>query len=317
MVTPPLRIVYFGTPQFAVPPLARLLSSDHRVVQVVSQPDKPKGRGHRLVPTPVKETALAAGVRVRRPERRRDGEVLRSLSALGRDLGVVAAYGKLLPEALLQIPRLGMVNVHGSILPRWRGAAPVHRAVIAGDSETGITIMRVVKELDAGAMLAIRRRPIGPDETSVEVEHDLARIGADLLVETVDALAMGSVTETPQPEEGITYASKLTKEESAVSWTEPALRIHNLVRGLQPWPLVAARLAGVRVLVHRTALTDDVSDAPGGTVVQASGDTLAVAAGDGRVLRIVSLQPEGRRVMSARDFLASRRIEPGEPVLPA
>jgi methionyl-tRNA formyltransferase len=317
MVTPPLRIVYFGTPQFAVPPLARLLSSDHRVVQVISQPDKPKGRGHRLVPTPVKETALAAGVRVSQPERLRDDEFLRSLSALEPDLGVVAAYGKLLPEALLQIPRLGMINVHGSILPRWRGAAPVHRAVIAGDSETGITIMRVVKELDAGAMLAIRRRPIGPDETSVEVEHDLARIGADLLVETVDALAMGSVTETPQPEEGITYASKLTKEESAVSWTEPALRIHNLVRGLQPWPLVAARLAGVRVLVHRTALTDDVSDAPGGTVVQASGDTLAVAAGDGRVLRIVSLQPEGRRVMSARDFLASRRIEPGEPVLPA
>jgi methionyl-tRNA formyltransferase len=317
MVTPPLRIVYFGTPQFAVPPLARLLSSDHRVVQVVSQPDKPKGRGHRLVPTPVKETALAAGVRVSQPERLRDDEFLRSLSALEPDLGVVAAYGKLLPEALLQIPRLGMINVHGSILPRWRGAAPVHRAVIAGDSETGITIMRVVKELDAGAMLAIRRRPIGPDETSVEVEHDLARIGADLLVETVGALAMGSVTETPQPEEGITYASKLTKEESAVSWTEPALRIHNLVRGLQPWPLVAARLAGVRVLVHRTALTDDVSDAPGGTIVQASGDTLAVAAGDGRVLRIVSLQPEGRRVMSVRDFLASRRIEPGEPVLPA
>jgi methionyl-tRNA formyltransferase len=317
MVTPPLRIVYFGTPQFAVPPLARLLSSDHRVVQVVSQPDKPKGRGHRLVPTPVKETALAAGVPVSQPDRLRDDEFLRSMSALEPDLGVVAAYGKLLPEALLQIPRLGMINVHGSILPRWRGAAPVHRAVIAGDSETGITIMRVVKELDAGAMLAIRRRPIGPDETSVEVEHDLARIGADLLVETVDALAMGSVTETPQPEEGITYASKLTKEESAVSWTEPAFRIHNLVRGLQPWPLVAARLAGVRVLVHRTALTDDVSDAPGGTVVQASGDTLAVAAGDGRVLRIVSLQPEGRRVMSARDFLASRRIEPGEPVLPA
>jgi methionyl-tRNA formyltransferase len=317
MVTPPLRIVYFGTPQFAVPPLARLLSSDHRVVQVVSQPDKPKGRGHRLVPTPVKETALAAGVPVSQPDRLRDDEFLRSMSALEPDLGVVAAYGKLLPEALLQIPRLGMINVHGSILPRWRGAAPVHRAVIAGDSETGITIMRVVKELDAGAMLAIRRRPIGPDETSVEVEHDLARIGADLLVETVDALAMGSVTETPQPEEGITYASKLTKEESAVSWTEPALRIHNLVRGLQPWPLVAARLAGVRVLVHRTALTDDVSDAPGGTIVQASGDTLAVAAGDGRVLRIVSLQPEGRRVMSARDFLASRRIEPGEPVLPA
>jgi methionyl-tRNA formyltransferase len=317
MVTPPLRIVYFGTPQFAVPPLARLLSSAHPVVEVVSQPDKPKGRGHRLVPTPVKETALAAGVPVSQPERLRDEEFLRSMSALEPDLGVVAAYGKLLPEALLRIPRLGMINVHGSILPRWRGAAPVHRAVIAGDSETGITIMRVVKELDAGAMLSIRRRPIGPDETSVEVEHDLAQIGADLLVETVDALAAGTVTETPQPEEGITYASKLTKEESAVSWTEPALRIHNLVRGLQPWPLVAARLAGVRVLIHRTALTDDVSAAPPGTVVSASGDTLAVAAGDGRVLRILSLQPEGRRVMSVRDFLAGRRIGPGEVVLPA
>jgi methionyl-tRNA formyltransferase len=317
MVTPPLRIVYFGTPGFAVPSLTRLLPSSHTVVQVVSQPDKPKGRGHRLVPTPVKETALAAGVPVSQPERLRDDEFLRSMSALEPDLGVVAAYGKLLPEALLGIPRLGMINVHGSILPRWRGAAPVHRAVISGDSETGITIMRVVKELDAGAMLAIRRRPIGPDETSVEVEHDLARIGADLLIETVDALAIGSLTETPQPEEGITYASKLTKEESAVSWTEPALRIHNLVRGLQPWPLVAARLAGARVLIHRTALTGEVAEAPAGTVVAASGDTLAVAAGDARVLRIVSLQPEGRRVMSARDFLASRRIEPGEPVLPA
>jgi methionyl-tRNA formyltransferase len=317
MVTPPLRIVYFGTPGFAVPSLTRLLPSSHTVVQVVSQPDKPKGRGHRLVPTPVKETALAAGVPVSQPERLRDDEFLRSMSALEPDLGVVAAYGKLLPEALLGIPRLGMINVHGSILPRWRGAAPVHRAVISGDSETGITIMRVVKELDAGAMLAIRRRPIGPDETSVEVEHDLARIGADLLIETVDALAIGSLTETPQPEEGITYASKLTKEESAVSWTEPALRIHNLVRGLQPWPLVAARLAGARVLIHRTALTGEVAEAPAGTVVAASGDTLAVAAGDARVLRIVSLQPEGRRVMSARDFLAGRRIEPGEPVLPA
>ncbi len=317
MVTPPLRIVYFGTPQFAVPPLARLLSSAHHVVQVVSQPDRPKGRGHRLVPTPVKETALAAGVPVSQPERLRDDEFLARISALAPDLGVVAAYGKLLPEALLRIPRLGMINVHGSILPRWRGAAPVHRAVIAGDSETGITIMRMVKALDAGAMLAIRRRPIGPDETSVEVENDLAEIGADLLVETVDALAAGNVVETPQPDEGATYASKLTKEESAVSWTEPALRIHNLVRGLQPWPLVAAQLAGVRVLIHRTALTDDVSDAPAGTVMAASGDTLAVAAGDRRVLRIVSLQREGRRVMSVRDFLAGRRVEPGELVRPA
>ena len=178
------------------------------------------------------------------PERLRDEAFLRAVADLRPDLGVVAAYGRLLPDALLAIPRLGMINVHGSILPRWRGAAPVHRAVIAGDTETGVTIMRVVKELDAGAMFATVRRTIGPNETSVEVERDLAELGAGLLADTVEALADGRAVETPQPPEGVTYAAKLTKAESAVAWTEPAAQIHNLVRGLQPWPLVAARLCG-------------------------------------------------------------------------
>ena len=318
MVTAPaLRIVYFGTPAFAVPTLAALVASRHRVAAVVSQPDRPKGRGHHMVPTATKQLAVAHGIPVWQPERLRDEGFLRQVNELKPDLGVVAAYGKLLPDALLQIPRLGMINVHGSVLPRWRGAAPVHRAVIEGDAETGVTIMRVVKELDAGAMFVIGRRPIGADETSVEVERALADLGAGLAVRTVDALSEGTAVEIPQPQAGITYASKLSKAESAVAWTEPARRLHDLVRGLQPWPLVAARLADARVLIHRTALTDEVSTAAPGTVARAEGDHLGVVAGDGRILRIVELQPEGRRVMGARDFLASRRIAPGTVITSA
>jgi methionyl-tRNA formyltransferase len=313
----PLRIAYFGTPEFAVPTLQRLLGSRHTVALVVSQPDRPKGRGQRLLPTATKEVALAHGIPVSQPERLRDDVFLRAVADLQVDLGVVAAFGRLLPDALLQIPRLGMINVHGSILPRWRGAAPVHRAVIAGDAETGVTIMRVVKELDAGAMFSSARRPIGPDETSVEVERGLADIGAGLLLDTVEALADGRATETDQPVEGVTYAAKLTKAESAVAWTEPAARVHNLVRGLQPWPLVEARLGAVRVLIHRTALTDETSDRPPGTVLRAHGDELSAVAGDGGVVRILDLQPEGRRVMRAREFLAGRRIPAGASIAPA
>ena len=318
MVTAPsLRIVYFGTPAFAVPTLRAVIASRHEVAAVVSQPDKPKGRGHQTAPTATKEVALANGIPVWQPDRLRNVDFLCQVTELQPDLGVVAAYGKLLPEALLQIPRLGMINVHGSVLPRWRGAAPVHRAVIEGDTETGVTIMRVVKELDAGAIFVIGGRPIGPDETSVEVERAIADLGAVLAVQTVDALAEGRAVETPQPEHGITYASKLSKAEGNVTWTEPASRIHNLVRGLQPWPLVTARLGDSRVLIHRTALTGTVTTATPGTVVRAGGDDLEIAAGDGGIVRILELQPEGRRVMRARDFLASRRIAPGTAIAPA
>ena len=318
MVTsPPLRIAYFGTPAFAVPTLQRLLASRHSVALVVSQPDRPKGRGQHLVPTATKQVALAHGVPVLQPERLRDEAFLRSVADLQLDLGVVAAYGRLLPDALLAIPRLGMINVHGSILPRWRGAAPVHRAVIAGDTETGVTIMRVVKELDAGAMFATVHRTIGPNETSVEVERHLAELGAALLADTVEALANDRAVETPQPLEGVTYAAKLTKAESAVAWTEAAPRIHNLVRGLQPWPLVAARLGDLRVLVHRTELTDEKSSQPAGTVLRADGDALEVVAGGGSVIRILELQPEGRRVMRVREFLAGRRVPAGASIAPA
>jgi methionyl-tRNA formyltransferase len=306
-----LRIVYFGTPAFAVPTLERLLASRHPVVALVSQPDRPKGRGHHVTPTPTKEAAMAGRVPVLQPERIRTDEFLAQIRALQPDLGVVAAYGKILPESLLAIPRLGMINVHASLLPAYRGAAPVHRAVMAGEAETGVTIMRVVKELDAGPMFASVKRPIGPDETSVDVERGLAGIGGDLALQVVDALADGTAVETPQDDSRATYAPKITRDEGLVDWSASARAVHDRVRGLQPWPLVIVRIDGVRYQLHQTTPTTEPTEAAAGTVVEAAGDRFDVAAGDRRRLRIVRIQPEGRRVMTARELLAGRRIAPG------
>jgi methionyl-tRNA formyltransferase len=307
----PLRIIYFGTPQFAVPSLRKLIESRHTVVAVVSQPDRPRGRGQHSMATPTKELAIDNGVQVLQPERIRDESFLEAVSKLAPDLGVVAAYGRLLPDALLRIPRLGMINVHASLLPRWRGAAPVHRAVIAGDAITGVTIMRVVKELDAGPIFAEASRAITPDDNSPQVEADLASMGADVLLEVVDRLAAGTARETPQDEARVTYAPKITKDEGSIDWNQPALQIHNLIRGLQPWPLVSARLAGERILVHKSLPTTESADGPPGTIVRADKDQLAVVTGDRTVLQLLAIQPDGRRVMSAREFLAGRRLTSG------
>ena len=301
-----LRIVYFGTPQFAVPALEALIDSRHEVVALVSQPDRPKGRGQHLQPTPTRAAADARGVPVLQPTRLKDPALHEQLRALAPDLGVVAAYGRILPDALLELPRLGMINIHASLLPKYRGAAPIHRATIDGETETGVTIMRVVSELDAGPMLLVATRAIGPNETSTEVEASLAVLGAARVLDAVDQLAMGTAIETPQDHAAATYAPKIEKHEGAIAWDLPAAQIHNLVRGLQPWPLVSARLDGKRILIHRTELTDLRSDAPAGTVVVDQG--LAVVAGDGRIVRILEVQPEGKRAMSARDFLAGHRL---------
>ena len=313
MVTsPPLRIAFFGTPEFAVPTLQKLIDSRHDMVAVVSQPDRPKGRGQKQQPTPTKVTAEAAGVAVLQPVRIKDEEFLRTVHGTSLDLGVVAAYGKILSDQLLAIPRLGMINVHPSLLPEYRGAAPVHRAVIDGRTETGVTIMRVVRELDSGPMFARATRPIGPDETSVEVEQALAILGADLLLEVVEQLAANTAREEPQDHGRASYAHKLTKGEGTIDWALPAARIHNLVRGLQPWPLVSTHLGDRRFLLHRTGRTGEKSDAPPGTIVEATGDRLDVVAGAGEVIRILQLQPEGRRVMTAREFLAGRAVAAGD-----
>jgi methionyl-tRNA formyltransferase len=312
----PLRIAFFGTPDFAVPTVQALISSRHEVVCVVSQPDRPKGRGQKLQPTPAKVAAEDAGVQVLQPERIREEGFLRAFTELHVDLGVVAAYGKILPDSLLAIPRLGMINVHASLLPAYRGAAPVHRAVIDGLAETGVTIMRVVRELDAGPMMATVRHAIGENDTSVEVEQALSTLGASLLLSVVDQLAAGTAAEIAQDDSQATYAPKIVKSEGTIDWSLPAARLHNLVRGLHPWPLVSAHLDGHRYLLHRTARTDERSLLPGGTIVHAAGDLLAVTAGDGGVLRILQIQPEGRRVMTPREFLAGRIVTVGSQFLP-
>ena len=323
-----LRIVFFGTPAFATPSLQALMQSRHQVVAVVSQPDRPRGRGHEVQATPTKQIAQAHGIPVVQPIKIREEAFLQAMRDLEPDLGVVVAFGRILSDALLAIPRLGMVNVHASILPRYRGAAPIQRAVLAGDAETGVTIMRVATELDAGPTFSVGTLSIPEDATSGAVEGALANLGAALLLPVVDDLAAGRAVETPQDHTRATHAAKITKAEGAIDWTQPARGVHNRVRGLQPWPLASTHLAGARIVLRRTAPSSEVwsPDSPSGdpvtsegrrvdltletvapgTIIRAHGDELIVACGGGTALRILELQPEGRRTMTAREFLAGR-----------
>jgi methionyl-tRNA formyltransferase len=306
-----LRIVFFGTPEFAVPTLEGLLRS-HHVVAVVTQPDRPRGRGQKTTASPVKLHAATAGVAVLQPERLKDQPFLDALTALRADLGVVAAYGKILTDAVLATPRLGMLNVHASLLPKYRGAAPVHRAILAGEIETGVTIMRVVKALDAGPMLAKVATAIGSDDTSDEIERDLASLGADLLISTIEALAGGHAQETAQDEASATYAHRLTKDDGIVDWTRAAAEIHNQIRGLHPWPHAFTSVRGRRVILHRSeTASEDAASAEPGTLVQTDGDRLVVATGMGN-LRILMLQAEGKRPMTAGEYLAGHPLTPGD-----
>jgi methionyl-tRNA formyltransferase len=318
---PPLRIVFFGTPAFAVPTLDALLgSAPHTVAGVVTQPDRPRGRGQKTSDAPVKARAVDAGLPVLQPAKMRDPAFLEGLKAWRPDLGVVAAYGRILTDEILAVPRLGMINVHASLLPRYRGAAPVHRAVISGEEVTGVTIMRVVKALDAGAMILKETRAIGREETSDEVERDLARIGARLLVDAVEQIASGTAQETAQDETAATYAHRLTKEDGVIDWSWSAQRIHDLIRGLHPWPHAFSFIHGKRVILRRSGVdASDVDGAvldPHGQVREAGGDRLTVATGSG-VLSILELQAEGKRPMSARDFLAGHRVTIGDRFTPA
>lgn len=306
-----LRVLFMGTPAFAVPTLDRLLASRHQVVAVITQPDRPRGRGQKTSDAPVKARALDAGVPVLQPAALKDPAFVASIDSFHADLGVVAAYGRILPEAVLAAPPLGMINVHASLLPRHRGAAPVHRAVIAGDAETGVTIMRLVKALDAGPMLATVSRRIAPDETSVAVERDLAQLGARLLVETVDRMADAGVPEQPQDESLASYAPRLTREDGLIDWTAPAADVHNRIRGLHPWPHAFTFSGGHRLILLRSQPLAEPSGERPGTIVGARGDDLRVAAGSG-VLQILELQAEGKRPMTAREFLAGHRLAAGD-----
>jgi methionyl-tRNA formyltransferase len=334
-----LRVVFFGTPQFAVPSLHALIASRHCVCGIVTQPDRPRGRGQKVSDSPVKVVAREHSIPVFQPDRLRDADVAATIAGWQPDLGVVAAYGKLIPETLLTVPRFGMINVHASLLPKYRGAAPIHRAIINGEHETGVTIMRVGKRLDAGAMFAKVERPIEADETSDVLERDLADLGARLLETVVDQIATGRAHEEPQDEAQATYAPRLIKEEGLIDWSLPAMDIHNRVRGLYPWPHAYTFLDGARLIVLKTHVHDAASpvrrrfadgeplasavssrrgaarhgegDAAPGTIVDASRDTLEVATGHGGRIVIEQVQPEGRRPMSTREYLAGRPVRSG------
>jgi methionyl-tRNA formyltransferase len=307
-------IVFFGTPQFAVPSLEALIRSKHRVAAVVSQPDRPKGRGQQLRATPTKTISEAHGIPVLQPAKIRDEAFLDRIRALSPDLGVVVAFGRILPDALISIPRLGMINVHASMLPRYRGAAPIQRAVMAGDAETGVTIMRIETELDSGATFASRVIPIPSEATSGDMDDALGVLGARLLLPVVDALAEGTAVEAPQDHAKATYAPKVTKEEGPIDWSQTAKVIHNRVRGLQPWPLASTTLGGKRIVIRRTRVESGASEHghQPGSIIRARGDDLIVACGGGTALQILEIQPEGRRTMTAREFHVGRGVAEGD-----
>jgi methionyl-tRNA formyltransferase len=305
-----LRLAFMGTPDFAVPSLEALRTAGHDIACVYSQPPRPAGRGHRPQPSPIHTAAEAAGISVRVPLRF-DAAAIAEFAALGLDAAIVAAYGLILPKAVLAAPRLGCLNVHASLLPRWRGAAPIQRAILAGDSETGITIMQMDEGLDTGAMLAAEAVPIQPKTTAQQLHDRLAALGARLLVETLDDVARGRVAATPQPAAGATYAKKLKREEGALDWRRPARELERAVRAFDPWPGTWFEHGPDRVRVLASELAEAKTDAAPGTVLD---DRLAIACGEG-ALRPLLLQRAGRAPQEVDAFLRGYPLPRGS-VLP-
>jgi methionyl-tRNA formyltransferase len=305
-----LRLAFMGTPDFAVPSLAALGTAGHDIAAVYSQPPRPAGRGHRPQPSPVQQAAEAAGLPVRVPTRFDDAAIA-EFAALGLDAAVVAAYGLILPKAVLAAPRLGCLNVHASLLPRWRGAAPIQRAILAGDEETGITIMQMDEGLDTGAMLAEEAVPVGPKTTAQQLHDRLAALGARLLVDTLVGVAQGRVAPRPQPTVGATYAKKLRREEGALDWRRPARELERAVRAFDPWPGAWFEHGRDRIRVLAAELAGASADAAPGTVLD---DGLAIACGEG-ALRPLMLQRAGRAPQEVDAFLRGYPLPRGT-VLP-
>jgi methionyl-tRNA formyltransferase len=303
-----LRLGFAGTPPFAVPALDALSRSEHRLCAVFTQPDRPAGRGQEMRASAVKQRALELGLEVHQPSSFRAPDTLSVLESLDLDALVVVAYGLLLPPAALAVPRLGCFNIHASLLPRWRGAAPIQRALLAGDSRTGITIMRMEAGLDTGPMLNTRAIDIAADDTSASLHDRLADLGGELMSETLEALALGPAPEIAQPSVGVTYAAKLTKAEALIDWQQTAQQIGRNVRGFYPWPVAETRLNGAQLRVWEAQpLPDDAAAAPPGTVLVAAESGIDVACGRG-ALRILRLQLAGRKPVAAHEFIKAHAL---------
>jgi methionyl-tRNA formyltransferase len=307
----PLRIVFAGTPEFSVPALQALHDAGHSIVAVYTQPDRPAGRGREVASSAVKQRALALGVPVEQPPTLKSPDAQQRLAAYAPDLMVVVAYGLILPQAVLDIPRLGCLNIHGSLLPRWRGAAPIQRAVLAGDERTGISIMLMDAGLDTGPELLRRELTIGPHETGGELHDRLAPLGAQAIVEAVQGWAAGTLRAMPQPAAGATYAVKIRKDEARIDWTRTADEIDRQVRAFNPWPVAETRLGGEQVRIWEacpvTAENAAEPHAAPGTVLKAPAGRLVVATGGG-LLELLTVQFPGRKPLKARDILNSRPL---------
>ncbi len=295
-----LRIVFAGTPDFSVPPLRALLVSGHAVVAAYTQPDRPAGRGRKVSASPVKQVALEHGIPVLQPVNFKAQADVEALEAVQADLMVVVAYGLLLPQRVLDAPRLGCVNIHASLLPRWRGAAPIQRAILAGDAETGITMMQMEAGLDTGPMLHVHRLPIAPDETGGSLHDRLSVLGAEALLEVLPRIADGTATPQRQDDALATYAKKLLKDEARIDWTRPAVDIERQIRAFNPWPVAETLYAGEPLRIWRARAL--VGSGGPGAVVGSGREGIDVGTGEG-VLRILSLQLPGKRPTDARDFL--------------
>lgn len=305
-----LRTVFMGTPEFALGTLAELLSFGLPLIGVYTQPDRPSGRGKQLTPPPVKQLALAHGLPVYQPLKLRLPEVVEELRALAPELIVVVAYGQILPKSVLEIPRYGCINVHASLLPRYRGASPINQAILDGATETGVTTMVMDVGLDTGDMLVRRVTPIGPDETAGALHDRLANLGRDAMRETLERLCAGTLVREPQDDALSSYAPMLKKEQGRIDWSRPAAELHNLVRGLDPWPGAYTLLAGEPLKVARTRPAETPPPAPPGTVLAADRDGVRIACGQG-VLTVGELQLPGRKRLPAADFLRGHPLPPG------
>lgn len=304
-----MKIVYMGTPDFAACSLQKLIDEGFDVVGVFCQPDKPRNRGHKMSFCAVKETALAAGLPIYQPEKLRDGDALQILRELAPDLIVVVAYGRILPDDILRLPKYGCINVHGSLLPAYRGSAPIQRAVINGDAFTGVTTMYLASEMDAGDVIFTAETEIGKTETSGELFDRLAPMGAELLVKTIRAIEEESAPRTPQEHEKATYAPPLSKEESPVDWSLPAEKICKHIYGMQPWPCATAELGGTVFKLFAAEETGNISAGEPGTVVSAGKNGIEVICGGEKTLLVTELQAPGGKRMAAGAYLLGHPME--------
>lgn len=304
-----MNIVFMGTPDFAVPALEVLYNSKHNLIGVFSQPDKPVGRKQVLTPPPVKEFAVQNGISVYQPSSLKSDDAYELIQNLNPDIIVVAAYGKILPKNILDFPKYGCVNIHASLLPKYRGAAPIQWAVLNGDKETGITIMKMAEGLDTGDMILVDKTEIGENETSAELFDRLAKQGAASLIKALDMLESGSAEFTAQDDTLSTYAAKITKQLSPIDWSKSAKEVHNLVRGLQTWPCASTVIDGKEFKIHKTALSLKTSDKTG-KIVDNKG-VLTVCCGDGNCVDILEIQPQDKKKMDIKSFLAGNKLELG------